>query len=114
METMNLANLAANILIQKADLMQPLTIPLQVRSAIQIAETFQKEWEEWCKKNVDLAAKDKAVIMFQQVHDAYTNQGIIQSIKLLRSLSGLGLKEAKDQVESWAKEYNWPKPEQTW
>jgi len=103
-------DLAQAILIKSADLTQPLTIPLQVRSAIQIAETFHKEWDLWnaTHQRGQTTGKDRNVL--DTVFIAFTQGGKIPAIKEYRALTGAGLKESKDQVEAWAQEYNWVSP----
>ena len=83
---------------------------MQVKSAIQIAETFYSEWYQWLEAQPTLAQQEIGNITIIEVAAAYVKDGKIRAIKKLRECTGCGLKEAKDQVEAWAKEKGWVEP----
>ena len=83
---------------------------MQVKSAIQIAETFYSEWYQWVSSQPTIEQQRTEGIVISEVHLAYNAGGKIPAIKKLREHIGCGLKEAKDQVEAWAKEKGWVEP----
>jgi ribosomal protein L7/L12 len=102
--------MSKEILSKSADLQSPLTIPLQVRNAIQLAEEFLNQWDKWGASHKDKVEEMRKQVVFDFVHETFTKVGKIGAIKELRAKTGIGLKEAKDQVEAWEKEFNWQSP----
>ena len=98
---------AQMIVVGSAKLENPITAPVQVKTAIELAFLFEKEWANYAKDHKDDHKEQIMILARVQCQKAFEEVNKIQAIKECRASLGLGLKEAKDQVEAWEKEYGW-------